>query len=123
MTVAVPSPKVPAEVTASGSAPRRFIRNSIGFKLFGVVVVLLLLMAAAAAISMQQAQNVDALLDSTIDGYVPAYASLARANVRSLEQALLLRRVVIAHQAGASVSATDRDAVLAKGKAAADEVA
>src|SRR5215831_4117818 len=116
MTVAVPSPKAPSGVTASDSTRRRFIRNSIGFKLFGVVVVLLLLMAAAAGISMQQAQNVDALLDSTIDGYVPAYTSLARANVRSLEQALLLRRIVIARQAGgaASVSAADKDAVLAK---------
>jgi adenylate cyclase len=93
--------------------------------LFGVVVVLFLLMAVAAAISMQQAQNVGLLLNGAIDDYIPAYASLARANVRSLEQALLLRRIVIARQTGgpASVSAEDRDAILAKGKAAAEEVA
>lgn len=79
-------------------------------------------MALAAAISMRQAQNVASLFEAVIDSYMPSYASLARANVRSLEQALLIRRVMIARQNGSSVSAVDRDAVLAKGKAAAAEV-
>lgn len=88
-----------------------------------MVVVLLLLMAAAAAISMWQAQNVASLLETVTSSYMPAYASLARANVRSLEEALLIRRAVIARQNGTSASAADKDAVLAKGKAAAEEVA
>src|SRR5690242_17704700 len=83
------------------------------------------MMMVAAAISMRQAQDVGLLLDGAIDDYIPAYASLARANVRSLEQALLVRQLVIARQTGhmASLAQAERDEVLAKGKAAADEVA
>jgi adenylate cyclase len=116
-------PKFPAATAAATVAPSRFVRGSIAVKFFGVVVVLLLLMALAAAISMWQAQNVASLFETVIDSYMPAYASLAGANVRSLEEALLIRRVVIARQNGSSASAADRDAVLAKGKAAAGEVA
>jgi len=36
------------------------------------------------------------LLDELTNRYIPAYANLARANVRSLERALALRRMVIA---------------------------
>jgi adenylate cyclase len=104
-------------------APSRFVRASIAVKFFGVVVVLLLLMALAAAISMWQARNVASLFETVVDSYMPAYGSLARANVRSLEEALLMRRVVIAHQSGGAVSTADRDAVLEKGKAAAGDVA
>ena len=123
MTDSVSPPNFPAATAEAAVAPSRLVWSSIAVKFFGVVVVLLVLMALAAAISMWQAENVASLFETVTDNYMPAYASLANANVRSLEEALLIRRVVIARQNGSSASADDRDAVLAKGKAAAGEVA
>src|SRR5262245_46379538 len=102
-----------------------FMRNSIGLKVFGAIAVLLLLMATAAAISMWEARAVGDRLDRAVNTYIPTYAALARANVRSLEQALLLRRIIIAHSTGGA-SAGDvpgSDSVAAKGKAVAEELA
>ena len=65
-----------------------------------VVLAVLVLMAAVAAITTWEARKAGAQLDRAIDTYIPAYASLARADVRSLEQALALRRLVIADLAG-----------------------
>src|SRR5262245_720987 len=76
------------------------------------------MMALAATISTWQAQNVASLFDTVVDNHMPAYASSAGANVRSLEEALLICRVVIVRQNGSSVSAAHKDAVLSKGKAA-----
>jgi hypothetical protein len=123
VTGPVSPPTFSAATEVATPPSSRFVRGSIAVKFFGVVVVLLLLMALAAAISMWQAQNVASLFESVTDSYMPAYASLTRANVRSLEEALLIRRVVIARQNGSSASAADRDAVLAKGKTAAESVA
>src|SRR4051812_46702115 len=97
----------------------------MAIKLVGLVVVLLLLMAAAAAISLFEAQRVSNRLVSTIEGYIPTYAALARANVRSLEQALLLRRALL-NRLGPSPpaeGATDVEEALAKAKQAAEEIA
>jgi adenylate cyclase len=91
--------------TAVGT--RVFIRSSIALKVFGVIVVLLLLMAAAAAISMWQARAVGRQLAQAVDFYIPSYAALARANVRSLEQALLVRRAVISYLADTEQGAID----------------
>jgi hypothetical protein len=101
------------------------VRISIAFKIFIIVLVLLLLMTAVAAVSTQQARKVGLLLDGTAEGYVPAYAALARADIRSLEQALALRRLVIAGTASSDSETLElhRSTFAIKGAAAADELA
>ena len=76
------------------------MRVSIALKIFVIVLAVLLLMAAVAAITTNQARQVSGQLDRAIDTYIPAYAALARAEIRSLEQALALRRLIIAEQTG-----------------------
>jgi adenylate cyclase len=76
------------------------VRISIALKIFVIVLAVLLLMAAVAAITTWEAHKVAGQLDRTVKTYIPAYAALARADVRSLEQALTLRRLVIAELAG-----------------------
>jgi len=101
------------------------VRISIALKIFVIVVALLLLMTAVAAISTQQAHKVGRLLDRTVEGYVPAYAALARADIRSLEQALALRRLVIASITGGDDATVQlhRSTFAAKGGETADELA
>ena len=101
------------------------MRISIAFKIFIIVLVLLLLMTVVAAVSTHQARKVGLLLDGTAEGYVPAYAALARADIRSLEQALALRRLVIAGTAGSDTKALEfhRSTFATKGTEAADELA
>ena len=59
-------------------------------------------MAAVAAITTWEANKVAARLDRAVETYIPAYAALARADVRSLEQALAMRRLVIGELTGAA---------------------
>lgn len=84
------------------------LRLSIAIKIFFIVLALLLLMTAVAFISLQQARKVGGLLDRAAEGYIPAYAALARTDIRSLEQALALRRVVIVHLEGGDEAAAQR---------------
>jgi adenylate cyclase len=103
---------------------RLVVRSSIAFKVFGAIVVLMLLMAVAAAISMWEARAVGNRLARAVDVYIPTYAALARANVRSLEQALLVRRIVIAHLSRSPApEGEDPASVAEKGKLAAEELA
>src|SRR5690349_502205 len=53
-------------------------------------------MVVTSALSMFMSAQVGHLLDELTNRYIPAYGDLARANVRSLERALALRRMVIA---------------------------
>ena len=53
-------------------------------------------MLVTAILSMVMSSQVGHLLDELTDRYIPAYGHLARANIRSLERALALRRMVIA---------------------------
>src|SRR5262249_12232071 len=71
------------------------VRGSIGLKIFGLVALLSLIVALVAWINARQADDVAAMLANVNDTYVPAYASLARANIRSVEQSAFLRRLVI----------------------------
>jgi adenylate cyclase len=57
---------------------------------------LVILMVATSVLSMVMAGKVRHLLDELSNKYVLAYGDLARANIRSLERALALRRMVIA---------------------------
>src|SRR5215468_5419513 len=70
-------------------------RRSIRRKIVGIAVGLVILMVATSALSMMMASRVGHLLDELTNRYIPAYGHLARANIRSLERALALRRMVI----------------------------
>jgi class 3 adenylate cyclase len=102
------------------------VRISIALKIFVIVFALLLLMAVVAGITTWQARKVSGQLDRAVEIYIPAYAALARADIRSLEQALALRRIVIAELAGVANDASRarlRSAFEARGAEKARELA
>jgi class 3 adenylate cyclase/uncharacterized protein len=71
-------------------------RASIRRKIVGIAMGLVILMVATSVLSMVMAGRVGHLLDELSHKYVQAYGHLARADVRSLERSLALRRMVIA---------------------------
>jgi hypothetical protein len=71
-------------------------RKSIRQKIVGIAVGLVILMVVTSILSMEMAGKVGHLLDELSNKYIPAYGHLARANIRSLERSLALRRMVIA---------------------------
>jgi adenylate cyclase len=71
------------------------ISLSIRRKIMAIAVVLIVLMAVTALLSMASAIQVGNQLNELARSYVPAYGHLARANIRSVERALELRRIVI----------------------------
>ena len=71
-------------------------RKSIRQKIVGIAIGLVILMVATSILSMVMAGKVGHLLDELSNKYIPAYGHLARANIRSLERSLALRRMVIA---------------------------
>jgi adenylate cyclase len=71
------------------------ISLSIRRKIMGIAVVLIVLMAITALLSMASVIQVGGQLDELTRSYIPAYGNLARANIRSVERALDLRRIVI----------------------------
>ena len=68
---------------------------SIRRKIMGIAVVLIVLMIITAILSMVLVIQVGDRLQELTESYIPAYGHLARANIRSLERALTLRRMVI----------------------------
>jgi len=71
-------------------------RRSIRRKIVGIALGLVILMAATSVLSMVMASKVGHLLDELSNKYILANGHLARANIRSLERSLALRRMVIA---------------------------
>ncbi|HEX7881617.1 MAG TPA: adenylate/guanylate cyclase domain-containing protein [Afipia sp.] len=72
------------------------IRQSIKRQIVGIAVGLIVLMAVTSVLSMVMSGRVAHYLDELTSKYVQAYGHLARMNVRSLEQALALRQMVLA---------------------------
>jgi adenylate cyclase len=72
------------------------IRFAIGLKIFAVALALLVLMSVTTLLMVRMARDVGNELDFLASTYLPAYAAIARTNVRSMERALVLRRLVIA---------------------------
>ena len=72
------------------------ISLSIRRKIMGIAIGLIVLMALTAFLSLASAIQVGKQQDELTQSYIPAYGNLARANLRSVERALELRRVVIA---------------------------
>src|SRR5258708_25245875 len=68
------------------------ISLSIRRKIMGIAVGLIVLMAVTAFLSMASVIQVGKQLDELTQSYIPAYGNLARANIRSVERALELRR-------------------------------
>jgi adenylate cyclase len=71
-------------------------RRSIKRKIVGIALGLVVLMVATSILSTIMAGKVGHLLNELSNKYIPAYGHLARANVRSVERSLALRRMVIA---------------------------
>jgi class 3 adenylate cyclase len=72
------------------------IRQSIKRQIVGIAVGLIVLMAITSVLSMVMSSRVANYLDELSSKYVQAYGHLARMHVRSLEQALALRQMVLA---------------------------
>jgi len=101
------------------------MRNTIGLKILGIVALLSLIAGAVAWINARKSGQVESLLTSVKETYVPAYAALARAHIRSLEQSAYLRRLALASfksSANETEVARLRSLVEQKTKDADDEV-
>ena len=101
------------------------MRNTIGLKILGIVALLSLIAGAVAWINARKSGQVESLLTSVKETYVPAYAALARAHIRSLEQSAYLRRLALASfksSANETEVAPLRSLVEQKTKDADDEV-
>jgi class 3 adenylate cyclase len=71
------------------------IRLSIRRKIMGIAVTLIALMAVTAVLTVVLVMQVGARIEELTYSYMPAYGDLARANIRSLERALSIRRIII----------------------------
>src|SRR5580704_10710500 len=74
-------------------------RRSIKQKIVGIAAGLIVLAVITSSLSMIMAARVGHLLDELTNRYIPAYADLSRANVRSLERGLEVRQMIIAKMA------------------------
>src|ERR1041384_396867 len=72
------------------------MRVSIAVNIFSIALGLLVLMGVAALLSLRMTQTVDSQLVIVDQNYFPAYVSLVQANIRSVEESALIRRVVLA---------------------------
>jgi class 3 adenylate cyclase len=69
-------------------------RKSIRQKIIGIAAGLIVLAVITSALSMVLASRVGHLLDELTNRYIPAYGHLARVNIRSLERAVAIRRMM-----------------------------
>jgi len=72
------------------------LQPTIRKRILAIAVGLIVLMAITSALSTIMTRKVAHQLDELSTKYVEAYGHLARMNVRSLEQALAVRRMVVA---------------------------
>jgi adenylate cyclase len=71
------------------------IRLSIRRKIMGIAVTLIVMMAITAVLTVVLVMQVGTRIEELTHSYIPAYGNLARANIRSLERALSVRRIII----------------------------
>jgi hypothetical protein len=71
------------------------LQPTIRKRILGIALGLILLMAITSALSAVMTRKIAHQLDEFSSRYVEAYGHLARMNIRSLEQALALRRLMI----------------------------
>ncbi|MET3907293.1 class 3 adenylate cyclase [Bradyrhizobium sp. S3.3.6] len=84
--------------------------QSIRRKIVGIALGLIVLMLVTSILSIVMSSQVGILLDELTNRYIPAYGDLARANIRSLERAVALRRMVMMKMQ----SPTDEEAYAAR---------
>ena len=72
------------------------LRPTIRKRILGIAIGLIFLMAITSALSTVMTRKIAYQLDELSTKYVEAYGHLAQMNVRSLEQALALGRMVAA---------------------------
>src|SRR5271168_4948138 len=75
---------------------QRMLGPSIKRKIVGIATGMIILAVITSVMSMALASRVGHLLDELTNRYIPAYGDLARVDIRSLERALTLRRMIIA---------------------------
>jgi adenylate cyclase len=61
----------------------------------GIAVTLIVMMAITAVLTVVLVMQVGTRIEELTHSYIPAYGNLARANIRSLERALSVRRIII----------------------------
>jgi class 3 adenylate cyclase len=71
------------------------IKLSIRNKIMGIAVTLIALMVVTAVWTVVLVMQVGTRIQEFAYSYVPAYGDLARANIRSLEQGITIRRIII----------------------------
>src|SRR5215468_11104797 len=83
--------------TALGSEDRSPAINgfSLGAKFVGLTAGLILLLSLTAFISLRNSGETVRQFGSVVDFAIPAYGALARSHIRSLEQAMELRRSLL----------------------------
>jgi len=83
-----------AMLESQGGASR--VRGfSLGAKFVGLTAGLILLLLLTALISLRNSADTVRQIESVVNFAIPAYAALARGHIRSLEQALELRRSLL----------------------------
>ena len=71
------------------------IQLTIRKKIMAIALGLIVLMVITAILSFAWVVEVEHRIQALSDSYIPAYGHLARTNIRSLERALAMRRIVI----------------------------
>jgi class 3 adenylate cyclase len=71
---------------------------SLGAKFVGLTAGLILLLSLTAFISLRNSAETVRQIESVVDFAIPAYGALARSHIRSLEQAVELRRSLLLAQ-------------------------
>src|SRR5689334_19409286 len=71
------------------------IELTIRKKIMAIALGLIVLMVITAILSFAWVVEVEHRIGDLSNSYIPAYGHLARTNIRSLERALAMRRIVI----------------------------
>lgn len=71
------------------------LQLTIRKKIMAIAIGLIVLMAVTAILSLIWVMQVERRIEDLSNSFIPVYGHLARTNIRSLEQALALRRIVI----------------------------
>jgi adenylate cyclase len=79
------------------------VRSTIGAKIFSIAVALLILMGAAALLSLRMTRTLDGQLVVIDRNYFPAFVTLAEANINTLRQALMVRRLIASSDPNAEI--------------------
>ncbi|HEX3498520.1 MAG TPA: hypothetical protein VHT04_04290, partial [Stellaceae bacterium] len=71
------------------------MRASSGAKIFGIAIALLIFMTAVFGLGLGMARQGAHHLTLVVDHYVPIYAAVSRANLRSIEESAALRGLFV----------------------------